>query len=197
MKISAAAIIAITSAALLSAGCGKAGDNKDAAPPADTAIQAPAITDSGGGASAASNADTAKDTHRDRLVNAAKELWEANIGGHVATTVHLVAITFLADSTFIYRNAHKELETEEWAKITGTTGKWHADGGKITMAFDDGYTVTASYAITNDILSFDFGEGYNPKFGDETVKYYKVKIHLPESAAANKTFEGTGTVYIC
>jgi hypothetical protein len=93
-------------------------------------------------------------------VNAQREVWTANLGGEVV--IHDIAITFLPDNTFIYRDACtvgcRETFGEEWEKIAGTKGKWRIDGNKLTMVFSDGYTVTVPYAVADDELTFDFGE---------------------------------------
>jgi len=107
-------------------------------------------------ASAADGADSGG------LVNAPREAWTANLGGSAISTLHYIAITFLPDNTFIYRDACDvgcgEISNEEWNKVPGKTGKWHTDGNNLTMVFSDGYTVTAPYAVTDDVLTFDFGE---------------------------------------
>ena len=112
------------------------------------------------------------------LVNVPREAWIANLGGSIA--FHFIAITFLPDHSFIYRDACtnfcREPEGEEWEGIKGTKGKWRTNGNKITMVFSDGYTVTVPYAVTNDLLIFDFGEtGYDKRLGSVYNRYTKEK----------------------
>jgi hypothetical protein len=107
------------------------------------------------------SADTAKDADNSGLVNAPREVWVANLGGNVA--FHFIAITFLPNHRFIYKDACtdicREVENyEEWKTFTTTKGNWNTDGNNLTMVFSDGHTVTVPYAVDDDELTFDFGE---------------------------------------
>jgi len=73
------------------------------------------------------SASAAKSADSSGLVNAPREAWTANLGGSVISTIHYIAITFLPDNTFIYRDACDvgcgEIGNEEWNKVPGTIGK--------------------------------------------------------------------------
>jgi hypothetical protein len=101
------------------------------------------------------------------LVNAPREAWYAYTGGLVE--VKTVALTFMPDSSFIYRTItcyHCEgASWEELEETDGTKGTWKTDGDTITMVFHDGYAITAPYAVTDVELTFNFGDGCDERLG--------------------------------
>jgi hypothetical protein len=109
-----------------------------------------------------------KDNIDSRLVITPRGVWTANLGGNVV--FHYVAITFLPDNSFIYRDACADgcVEVDSdggWEKIDGTTGKWYTESNKITVIFSDGYAVTVPYIVTNEELKFNFGDDYDERLG--------------------------------